>query len=278
MPAQGLSLVGFMERDQAHLHLTHGCIGINQDQATLDAEWAAAKARLGAPVVNAGLPDILPIPPEKQQYIAQLAQLPWVQPVLAQLPGTSFQLVEIDKLLAFQHTIMVTRTNHHCSTISKPPTLDELLDVCLPLQQANEPIMMGQTDSSVLLKAESLNIRLLQAGNIHPGIVGIQFGLSLPLVHVVRHNGRCYLHNGFHRALGMRQAGATHIPCMFRDVATHAEVGILQDGGTFDAQLLESANPPTMEHYTQGRAYDVELRRQQRFIHVSWAQYGMPME
>ena len=278
MPVAGLSLVGFMDRDQAHVHLTHTCVSTQTDAASLDSEWAAAKTKLGAPFPGAGNPEILPIPPEHQQYIAEVTQLPWVAPVLARLPGTTFALVEIDTLLAYQHTIMTGRSNHHCAGLTSTPSISDLLEICLPKAQSNESVMMAGSNNSMLLKAESLNIRLVQGGNIGPGFVGIQFGLSLPLVHVVRYAGRCYLHNGFHRALGVRQAGATHIPCLLRDVSTRDEVGTREDGLTFGSALLESANPPTLGHFTQGRAYDVQLRRQQRFINVSWSEYSMPME
>lgn len=278
MPVPGLSLIGFMDRDEALQHFRGACVVADDSDAALDIEWNAARAKLAGPSARAGNPEILPIPPEGQQHVAEVAQLPWVAPVLAQLPGATFSLVEIDPLLAFQHNISNARSNHHCAALSQPPTLDELLDACLPKVQINEPITAAATENSVLLKAESLNVRTTVAGHIAPSVVGVQFGLSLPLLHVVRHNGRCYLHNGFHRALGARLAGATHVPCLFRDVATHEEVGIRNDGGTFSVALLESVNPPTLEHFTQGRAYDVQLRKIQRFIHVSWAEYGMATE
>ena len=279
MPTPGVSLVGFMDRDEAINHLRITCVVSDDSDAALEAEWLAAKAKLGPAVDRAGTPEVLQIPPQHQQHVAQVAQAPWVAPILAQLPGTTtFALVEIDKLLAYQHLISADRSNHHCNALSVPPSLDELMGVCLPLAQVNEPIAVAGTESSVLLRAESLNVRMLQAGLLAPNAAGLVFGLSLPLLHVVRHNGRCYLHNGFHRALGLRTKGATHLPCLLRDVATHEEVGIRADGATFPAALLESANPPTLEHFTQGRAYDVQLKKVQRFIHVSWAEYVMAAE
>src|SRR5208282_2577442 len=107
-------------------------------------------------------------------------------------------------------------------------------------------------------------------------IAGIQFHSSMPFVHVVRYNGRCYLHNGFHRTVGVRKAGATHVPCILRDVNTISEVGI--DGDTFPVHLMESANPPTVGHFTQNRAWSVTLRNYSRILHVSWAEYMVPDE
>lgn len=94
-------------------------------------------------------------------------------------------------------------------------------------------------------------------------------------MHVTDFNGRHYLHNGFHRAYSVRKAGATHVPCLIRDVTDPAAAGIRDDGGTFSQLLMESADPPTMEHYTQDRAFPVQLRDVSRIIHLSWSEYAL---
>ncbi len=130
------------------------------------------------------------------------------------------------------------------------------------------------------MRSRNLNVHLSAAGLFPAGdntAAGIIFGLSVPLVHVVRLNGRCYLHNGFHRVYGARMAGATHVPCVFRDVPDEASAGIAPPG-TFDRMLLESANPPTLAHFTNGSAHVVQLRAITRVLHISWAEYAMPTE
>lgn len=113
---------------------------------------------------------------------------------------------------------------------------------------------------------------MLSAGHSEAdGRVGVQVGAALPLAHVLRIDGRCYLQNGFHRAVGLRAAGAAAMPCLVRDAASPDELGL--GHGTFDRALLESANPPTLGHFTQGRAHPVRLRAMSRIVHVSWAEY-----
>lgn len=279
MPVAGLSLVGFLDQAQAREHLRNACVLADSSDAAVDSLWASAKQNLGTPVPNAGNPNIQPIPPAQQQYIAALSQQPWIQPSLASWAGATFCLVEIKPLLAFQLTISQARSAHHCGALGQQPTVDQLLNVCLPNAQANEQISIAGNgaNNSILLRAESLNVRSQKAGMIQPGFIGLQFGISLPLVHVVRFNGRCYLHNGFHRALGVSQAGATHLPCLFRDVNSHQEVGI-QNGATFSAALLESGDPPTLAHFVEGHALPVQLRKIERYINVSWAEYSMAVE
>ena len=76
----------------------------------------------------------------------------------------------------------------------------------------------------------------------------------------------------------MRNAGATHIPCLVRDVNDAGAAGIRNNGSTFTEDLLTSGNPPTLAHFTQGRAYDVNLKQKIRVLHVSWSDYVVPIE
>jgi hypothetical protein len=41
---------------------------------------------------------------------------------------------------------------------------------------------------------------------------------------------------------------------------------------------MESADPPAVGHYTEGRALPVQLRATQRVLHISWANYAVVNE
>ena len=79
-------------------------------------------------------------------------------------------------------------------------------------------------------------------------LAGAAFGPSLPLVQVGRFQGRCYLIDGYHRAFALRQAGVTHLPCLFRDVTDYAGLGATGEYESFERELLLSADPPTCAH------------------------------
>lgn len=276
MPSPGLSLVGFLDQQNAINHLRQACVLPDTSDPALIAEWSAARAKLGPPVAKAGAPDIQPLPAAGIAHVAQLTQQPWVQQALQHqgaLLGASFQLVEIEPLLAFQFTVDTARSAHHNGGSPAKPNFDELLNICLPLQQAVEQIDIQQVPGSMMLKSRSLNLKMLAYGFMHGAFLGVHVGLALPFVHVVRHNGRCYLHNGFHRTVGLRIRGATHVPCVVRDVPDHQSVG-LAPGGTFDAALMESIDPPTLSHFVNGRAHQVTLKSYHRTLHVSWAEYA----
>lgn len=280
MATQGLSLVGFMsDQALAVAHLRNACIPnpTTKTDEQLIADWNAAKGILGAPVANAGHPQLTPIDPAHPN-IARLMQLDWApyfQGLIAQ--GASFQMVEIDPLLAFQFSVDTERSNGHCEHFAHPPTEQELFDCCLPVTMSKDEIHLSQAGQNLIIKSRSLNLIAVAEGVIPTSVntIGMQFNWTLPFVHVVRLNGRCYLHNGYHRAYGVRSAGATHMPCIFRDVSTAVEAGLMGDGHTFSEELLTGANPPTIAHYSAGRALPVMLRRTTRILHVSWSQHTM---
>jgi hypothetical protein len=279
MPSAGLSLLGFMEQQQALNHLKSACIPRDTSDAALIAEWQSARARRGTPLSNAGKPRIEPIPKSYNDYVQQLIDEPWAAPAFAgPLRGASFALVEIDPLIAFQFTIDSDRAAHHCRQLGHPPTPGELLPICLPRSAAIEDYTAFPGPSSMMIKARSLNLRIAAHGLFDESFVGIQFSVSLPFASVVGYKDRFYLHNGYNRAYGVRKTGATHMPCMIREVSDLTSAGLRADGTTFSPTLLQADDVPTLAHFTQGRAYEVTLRAMSRIIQVSWAEYAVPDE
>jgi hypothetical protein len=277
MPTNGLSLLGFMDQNTALNHLKVSCLpDPTKSDAQLLADWVTAKTNKGPPFANAGWPSMSTIPlsePHLKQLIQQSRWTFQIQGLLA--AGASFQLIEVDPLLAFQFVVDLDRSNHHCGTLTRPPNQQELMELCLPIAPTPDAIHASIQGQSALIRSRSLNLRLQVQGPL-PGIpnsVGVQFDWAMPFVHVVRFNQRCYLHNGFHRTYGARLAGATHVPCIFRDVSQAGEIGI--GPGTFDLAILESADAPTLGHFTRGSAWAVRLRAASRIIQVNWSDHIM---
>lgn len=287
MPTPGLSLLGFMTQQDAIDHLLAHCVPAHSDIHALTAEWRAAQARKGAPMAS-GNPDIQNIPTKNQTYINALMQQQWVAQFVASIPGAEFKLVEIDPLLTIHFMVDLKRSTDHCGALAQNPSLDELLAVCLPAAFPTEPVSMVRLPEgkdkqlsvgTFLLTANSLNLRIVDAGYFQAdNKIGVQFATSVPLAQVIRFNGRCYLTDGLHRTLGARRKGATHIPCLFRDAQSPTPLKLRNDRSTFTLPLLESADAPTVGHYSQGRAYEVQLKRFKRLVHVTWSEYAIADE
>jgi hypothetical protein len=295
MATDGLSLVGFFT-DQQHAfnHLQHDCVPPDPADAALVAVWQTAQARIG--VAFNQIPSApLPMSTTTQAHMQALLAQPWLAVRLLELnsgqtfmglPPATFQSVYIDALLAYQFVVDVDRSSHHCNALSKPPTEAELLNLCLPIVQPHEDYFMPPItpfSTSAILKLRNHNL-IMNRWGVFDGmhgekVAGVSFHVGLPFVHVTRFNGQCYLHNGYHRTYGAKMAGATHIPCIFREVTNAQAAGVLgYEHGTFPEALLTSPNPPTMAHFTRGRAQAVRLREKSRVIHVTWHQYSVPDE
>jgi hypothetical protein len=279
---EGKSLVGFMEQPAAVKYLRQVCaFDGDQSDARLSHEWQQAKRRLGAePVAGAGRPSIEDIPSAYSTYVEELALEPWLAPKLVGgLAGAAFKMVEIEPLLAMQFAVDVERSRDLCAALSTTGNdMQQLFALCLPRVPPTPEILHIKGASSMLVTTRNLSLKVVQEGRHEIGtetgyklLVGIELSLPVPLLHVVRFEGRCYLHNGFHRAYGARLAGFKHAPCIFRDVDYPEDIGIGND--TFQLGQLRSANPPTVAHFTQGRAYDVRLRSLTRVLQVSWSEY-----
>lgn len=279
MPSAGLSLLGFMEQQQAINHLKSLCIPRDDADGALLAEWRNARAKRGPPVANAGRPRVEPIPESCRDYLRHLVNEAWAAPAFAgPLRGAEFALVEIDPLIAFQFTVDKERAAHHCRHFGSNLPAADLLPVCLPRSPAVEDYTAFPGASSVMIKARSLNLRIAAQGLFDESLAGIQFSVALPFVSVVACQGRHYLHNGYNRAYGVRMAGATFMPCLMREVRDFTSAGLRTDGTMFGAAILQGDDAPTLGHFTQGRAHEVTLRAMTRIIQVSWAEYAVPDE
>ena len=64
-------------------------------------------------------------------------------------------MVEIDPILAYQMTIDDERAQAHGKPLSKPPTVDELMNLCLSLTPSIETFTVFPGQNSLVLKRES---------------------------------------------------------------------------------------------------------------------------
>jgi hypothetical protein len=295
MATDGLSLVGFFTDQQLALnHLRLDCVPPDRSEPALIASWRAAQANIGQPL-NQTIAIPMPLPADSEPHMEQLLAQPWLADRLLELdavqsemgmPPSTFEYVPIDDLLAYQFVVDLDRSNHHCAKLSRPPTLAELLNLGLPIVQPHEDYFMPPItpfSTSAIIKLRNHNLMMHRWGVFDGAhgekVAGVSFYVGLPFVHVTQFNGKCYLHNGYHRTYGAKLAGATHVPCIFRQVSNAQAAGVWgHERGTFPEALFASANPPTIAHYTCGRAKAVRLREKSRVIHVTWHQYSVPDE
>jgi hypothetical protein len=263
-----------MEQATAMDYLRNFCVVPDAGDPALLQQWEEARLRLGAPMAQAGAPNVSDIPTEHRPYLEGVIRNPRFADTVGTLPW-SFQLVEVDRLLAYQaHVITRPATT---TVTGGGPTVDEMLARCLPHALENVPYEIVSRPDGFAIRSPDLNLRMFHFGGplAHNPIqqlilAGLAFGVASPLVQVVRLDGRCYLKNGFHRAYELRRAGADQIPCILLEGNDWSQV-VPPGPGAFGRDLrafLESEDPPTCGHFTQERAYPVTLKEAIRVIDV----------
>ena len=283
MPVSGLSLLGFMDHSAAKNYLATSCIVADDSPQELSRLWNEAKNLKGLPIAGAGQPEIQDMPLCFQAYLQGLTANPrFALTVQNSIP--QFKLVEIDPLLAYQFHIEVGKADSLGALAGDAPQVADMLPICLPHSFENIACNVSVQPNGMLIRTRSFNLRVFNAGKIGADVAqqfslaGIAFGPTSPLIQVIRFEGRCYLRNGLHRAYAFRKARASHMPCLLLDVSDFGQVGAVGGGATFERPLLESTDPPTCGHFTQGRAYLLSLRRLMRIINVTWSEHVFPDE
>lgn len=288
MPLPGLSLVGFIQDEQAAIrYLENSCIPpVGYTAQSLKKQWQDAKTQLGPAIHNSGKPDIQPIANSVQGYLGGVKNKKEYKPAF-QRAGWDFKLVEIDKLLAFQAHVVSEQVDAVANDITDPNDLKKITEKCLPLQIPQyllRPFIQGD---GVMIRCPNLNVIIGAKGgfpsdptkpNAPASVFGISLSAFFPFVEVARFEGRCFLKHGYHRVCGLRKIGVTHVPCVLREVSNYREAGVRDDGTTLDRTLLEGPNPPTCGHFTQARSCGVTLRRMAKIVHLMWAESTIPDE
>ncbi len=275
MPIPGRSIYGFLSEQDAINYRRANCIVPPAvDDAALAAEWAAARALLGPAVASAGQPAVSDIAAAHAPHIAQVMLNPRF-PIVTENVTFSFKMVELKPLLAFQHHVINERVDEVTTALGASPTVDALLPLFLPPALELPQFYWNIKEQSVTITSKSLNLRVLRRGYFGPDAIeqkhfaGPAFGVANPLVTVSAVNGRYYLTNGYHRAVAAVAAGVLEAPCLLIETGEYLRaVGL----GGMPQDILESANPPTLGHFTENHATDVQLRRMTRAITISWSE------
>jgi hypothetical protein len=281
MPVRGLSLLGFMPKGVGMNYLKADCAGYTSAPQRSET-WDRAHGRLGSPMANAGHPQFLPFEENHQDYFDAVVQDPQFARTVFGFRAASFVRAEIDPILAFQFHISTERAAEE-DRVLKDASMRSQLELCLPAKPMKIVAKWtphpsnSATNGTVVLTTDSLNLAAIGGTEVPAdgcvaadGPIGPILGAGSDLVQVVRFGGRCFLRNGYHRAWSIRRTGETHMPCLLLEADNYAQVAA-NPNATFPLGLLQSMDPPTLGHFTQGRAWPLSLRRVARRATITWS-------
>lgn len=236
-----------------------------------------------------GLPDTIEVKDVDSKYMPKLQQIKedlLFKRTFTNLP-TEFKIVEIDKLIAWQQSVVLNFVDSLVDSFPSKPTFETLIDVCLSLGKESPPVTELQVGpNTCIYSSESTDFRFLGAipkpldqidleASSSGGIPVI--GLLLLLgyggapINVLSVGNRLILNNGFHRTYALRSIGVTHIPLVVQKV-TNPQLEISPNyHGLPREYLIHDPRPPVMKDYLdETLIIDLKAKARRRSIKLSW--------
>jgi hypothetical protein len=252
------------------------------------ARWREAAARFQELTeAEAGIPDTVatqPLPPEAEEYITRLQKSRALANTFSNFPIT-FELVEIDKVVAGQRTVHLDFVEHVKANYVH--STENLLRRCLEPEQDPTPLSLGRmapnlfTFSSSNRKLRFLGVYerpyhadamdgLRPVGQpVHAVILLVGYGAET--INMYRVGKRLVLNNGFHRLNALRALGISHAPAVIQHV-THPDIelpAVIQDLPR--DYLIKTPRPGLMKDFFDQRlTCEIRQRRFLKVVNVGW--------
>jgi hypothetical protein len=253
------SLIGWMPAEQAE-RAQHGN---RQDVPASDESKArAASARAAVASRPPGLDQagvISAAPEEFAEHANALRQHPAVAPYFTE--GWTVSLVDLRRVCAVQPNVFIDHSAERVRDVNAAD-VQSVGAVSLPLPtKAELPAQFDESKNVWLFSAPNPNLRFLGhfGGELQPGMIGFGFfvGISASFLQVAEFQGRLFLRDGYHRAVGFLQRGINVVPAFTKTLgpleSLSLPAGMLPQGAYFGDR------PPCLPDYLDD-AVSVEVQ------------------
>lgn len=250
-------MLGFMGEPEA-LAFQRSMLLPGVDEAAMRATWQTATTAVGTlramPSRNAAL---RPLSAAAQVVAAELAA---EDLFMRSFPGTSeWQSVEIDKLLAVQGYV----DTEFVDSLTAPPQADEaeVLRFCMRPNPLEAPLLdvQGQVTFSSHFRNNLTNAGLAWEKVDENTYRVFATVVSRPnYMYVAEIHGSYILANGYHRAVALKRAGHTRVPCLLRHFTDYNQA-FLPGTQAFSATHLAAARPPLVADFVNRHAGVVDF-------------------
>jgi hypothetical protein len=181
-------------------------------------------------------------------------------------------MVELDRLVMSQPYVNLQHTDRLKDRLRDNRTAEALFRFCLPLDRDEAPVQVRRAGSNkYLFWSDSSDFRFHEPALLRPdqvdghdsfgplgGILGLMVGYGSNFLNAIESEGRVLLHNGYHRAYALREAGFTHAPCIVQSVTRRDELNIVASRTILEDVnfYLKSARPPILKDF-----FDPKIRK-----------------
>jgi hypothetical protein len=249
-------LLGWLSEQEA-IRLLLGRNPAPQDDLTAIREQAmrARAAVLSRPHAETGDPIIQ----GDRALLDQIAARPELRASFPDVPWT-IEWVDLTRVMSIQKAIKTDGLDLRVSGVKDDPAA--IAELCLPTEQPEPPLGGFMDQDGLGFTTSSLNPNLRVTGaQVSDALVGtspdvppqkmkaITFFVSLgsSYVHVARYQGRYFLRDGYHRAVGLLRAGITDAPAVIIDAPAFQY--IVPTPGLFDHEVAFSDHAPMLTDF-----------------------------
>jgi hypothetical protein len=239
------------------------------DPVAFQGEWRKRTAAL--PHIPSGYtpPRVEALSADGLAHEAQLRRHPNFAAIY---PAVDFKMVELGKLLAYQHWMDTDVSDGvHGAGAGPAPTEAEILPRCLPLDIIPTSHMLWQASGH----PDRTSVSIYSHNNTLGFDVGIDQATSqvrlvvragANLMMAQEHAGRFVLANGYHRAWWLRSKGVEMVPLAVMRVSADQ----LNRPGYVPLGILLGNTPPTIDHFLDDAvSATVDVRAMLRVVRVT---------
>ena len=272
--------------------------GRGLDRAELGDRWRDASDVYdeleGSEAGAADKPQALPLSASLQAHVDELVQLPSFQSTFSSVP-VAFGMVELDKLVAYQHHLMLSSVDKMLAEVARPVSDETLAGLCLPLTAADASFKLAhEGGEKFVFVSDTHDTRFLGARLVQPSdikgfavnghaqaVIALGVGFTTNVLNVVRYGGRLVLNNGYHRAWALRQMGVTHAPCLIQVCRHWEDVGLVGNREIYEngEVYFSAARPPMLRDFgNPALTRCFPARRLRREIRISYEVDSIQLE
>jgi hypothetical protein len=243
------ALVGWMKPDEGE-RIQHGN---RQDEPVSDE--SRERARLAREAVAArpqGLEQagaLSPAPPELDAHIAALHQHSMMTQFFAE--GWEPCLVDLTRVVALQPNVFIDHASERVRDVDAT-SVASIAAVSIPVPgEAKLPAQFDESKNAWVVTAPNPNLRIVGHFSmpIQPGVIGCGFAITLSpsFLQIARFQGRLFLRDGYHRAVGFLERGITIVPALTKEFGKLDSLGL-------PAEMLQQVayfgdQPPCLPDY-----------------------------
>jgi hypothetical protein len=244
-------LLAWMATEPAHLVLLEGR---QQEVPTPAMEATLARVRAALAARSPGVDQdglVRPLPRDLQPYVERLKRNPQAQPYFEE--GWAPALVDLPRACGYQPSVFADHARERVAHV-RVDDVRALAEVTLPLEPgAPVTFQYDRSRQMFITSIANQNLQVVGAfGGLAPGMppgtvhMGFQVRMVTSFLQVGSVQGRYFVRDGYHRALGLLQRGARYVPAFVRDDLMLAD---LAAPGALDVEAILGPTPPLMSDY-----------------------------